>query len=127
MTKKTEAAVVRAEKDWKRESLAGMTPVNKPVTRITIGVHRGRQLVATLGPGDVLYLRQKGRRQVEGIDLASCYDIAVKRRIARELFEKAASIHVDTTRRRNANSPPFAAIGKAKKDAIRIQVVARSM
>lgn len=68
-----------------------MTPTSKPVTRVTLGTHRGRQLVATLGPGDVLYMRQKGRRQVEGIDLASCYDSAVKRRVARERFEKAAA------------------------------------
>lgn len=68
-----------------------MTPISKPVTRVTLGAHHGRQLVATLGPGDVLYLRQKGRRQVEGIDLASCYEIAVKRRVARERFDKAAA------------------------------------
>jgi hypothetical protein len=69
----------------------GVTPISKPVTRVTIGAHHGRQLVATLGPGDVLYLRQKGRRQDEGIDLASCYDLAVKRRVAKERFEKAAA------------------------------------
>lgn len=68
-----------------------MTPTSKPVTRVTIGMHHGRSLVATLGPGDELYLRQKGRRQSEGIDLASCYDLAVKRRVARERFEKAAA------------------------------------
>lgn len=68
-----------------------MTPTSRPVTRVTMGVHHGRQLVATLGPGDVLYLRQKGRRQTEGIDLASCYDLAVKRRVARERFDKAAA------------------------------------
>lgn len=68
-----------------------MTPTSKPVTRVTIGAYHGRQLVVTLGPGDVLYLRQKGRRQVEGIDLASCYERAVKRRVAKELFEKAAT------------------------------------
>jgi len=68
-----------------------MTPISKPVTRVTIGAHHGRQLVATLGPGDVLYMRQKGRRQPEAIDLASCYDLAVKRRVGKERFEKAAS------------------------------------
>lgn len=68
-----------------------MTPISKPVTRLTLGSHHGRPLAATLGPGDVLYLRQKGRRQIEGIDLASCYDLAVKRRVARERFHKAAA------------------------------------
>jgi hypothetical protein len=68
-----------------------MTPISKPVTRVTIGTHHGRQLVAQLGPGDVLYLRPKGRHQTEGIDLASCYDLAVKRRVLKERFEKAAA------------------------------------
>lgn len=66
-----------------------MTPTTKPVTRVTTLPHRGRCLVCTLGPGDVLYLRPKGRRAAEGIDLASCYDLAVKRRVLRERWEKA--------------------------------------
>jgi len=68
-----------------------MTPTSKPVTRVTIGTHYGRQLVATLGPGDVLYIRQKGRHKLEGVDLASCYDLAVKRRVIKERFERAAA------------------------------------
>jgi hypothetical protein len=35
-----------------------VTPIGKPVTRVTIGTHHGRQLVATLGPGDVLYRKE---------------------------------------------------------------------
>jgi hypothetical protein len=66
-----------------------VTPTSKPVTRVTTGTHRGRRLVCTLGPGDVLYLRPLRRRQGEGIDLASCYDLAIKRRVARERWEKA--------------------------------------
>ena len=66
-----------------------MTPTTKPVTRVTTAAHRGRRLVCTLGPGDGLYLRPLRRRQAEGIDLGSCYDLAVKRRVARERWEKA--------------------------------------
>jgi hypothetical protein len=66
-----------------------MTPISKPVTRVSIAPHRRRLLVCTLGPGDVLYLRLKRTRQVEGIDLGSCYDLAVKRRVLRERWEKA--------------------------------------
>jgi hypothetical protein len=68
-----------------------MTPISRPVTRMSLYPHRGRLLVATLGPGDVLYIRQKGRRaaNAEGIDLASCYDLAVKRRVVYERLKKA--------------------------------------
>lgn len=69
-----------------------MTPISKPVTRISlIPYHnaRRRALVCTLGPGDVLYLRPKGCRQAEGIDLISCYELAVKRRVMKERFDKA--------------------------------------
>ncbi len=66
-----------------------MTPTSKPVTRVTLGTHRGRRLVCTLGPGDVLYIRPLRRQQGEGIDLASCYDLAVKRRVAQARWEKA--------------------------------------
>lgn len=45
--------------------------------------------MSPMGPGDVLYLRHKGRRIAEGIDLASCFDLAVKRRVLRERWEKA--------------------------------------
>lgn len=66
-----------------------MTPISRPVTRVTLLPHRGRLLVVTLGPGDVLYLREKGRRYAYGIDLASCYDMAVKRKVARDRWERA--------------------------------------
>jgi hypothetical protein len=66
-----------------------MTPISKPVTRVSIYPYRGRFLVATLGPGDVLYLREKGRHEPEAIDLLSCYHLAVKRRVMKERFDKA--------------------------------------
>lgn len=69
-----------------------MTPTSKPVTRLTQSSYHNsgrRALVCTLGPGDVLYLRPKGMHKAEGIDLISCYELAVKRRVARERFDKA--------------------------------------
>lgn len=69
-----------------------MTPTTKPVTRVTVGTYHNSQrraLVCTLGPGDVLYMRPKGTRREEGIDLISCYEAAIKRRVLRERFEKA--------------------------------------
>lgn len=69
-----------------------MTPTSKPVTRVTGLTYRnaeGRQIVCTLGPGDVIYMRPKGTRREEAIDLISCYELAVKRRVAKERFDKA--------------------------------------
>ena len=71
-----------------------MTPISKPVTRVSIAAYHNagrRQLVCTLGPGDVLYIRAKGTRREEGIDLISCFEAAIKRRVAKERFEKAAA------------------------------------
>jgi len=68
-----------------------MTPLNKPVRRVTVHPHRGRLLVAALEPGDVLTLRQKGRRAVEELSLAWCYDQAVIRRVMSEKAAKAAA------------------------------------
>jgi hypothetical protein len=60
-----------------------MTPLTKPVTRLTaIMVRDGgpaRLLVATLN-GRLLELRLHGRRQVETVDLEACYFGAIKAR-----------------------------------------------
>ncbi len=68
-----------------------MTPSTKPVTRLTSAYVRDkglRPLVATIS-GSVLILRAKGLRREETIDLAACFDIAVKGRIARERADRA--------------------------------------
>lgn len=67
-----------------------MTPSTKPVTRLTSAYVRDkglRPLVVTIH-GSVLILRAKGLRREETIDLAACFDIAVKGRVARERSEK---------------------------------------
>jgi hypothetical protein len=71
-----------------------VTPIGKAVTRVTIASYHNagrRQLVCTLGPGDVIYMRPKGTRRTEAIDLISCFEAAVRRRVAKERFEKAAA------------------------------------
>jgi hypothetical protein len=67
-----------------------MTPSTKPVTRLSSAWVRDkglRPIVATLH-GSLLLLRAKGLRREETLDLAACYDMAVKQRIAREKTEK---------------------------------------
>lgn len=64
-----------------------MTDLKKPVRRRTIGLHRGRRIMVSLEPGDVLGLRMERCRQTEYVCLAAIYDYAVK---ARVLSERAA-------------------------------------
>lgn len=67
-----------------------MTPSTKPVTRVSSAYVRDkglRPLVATLH-GSMLILRAKGLRREETLDLAACYDIAVKTRVARDRTTK---------------------------------------
>jgi len=68
-----------------------MTPTSRPVRRVSLIPHRGRLLVATLGPGDVLTLRPKGRRAAEVLSLGWCYDQAVIRRVMSEKAAKKAA------------------------------------
>lgn len=68
-----------------------MTPSTKPVTRLSSAYVRDkglRPLVATIS-GSLLILRAKGLRREETIDLAACYDIAVKGRVARERADRS--------------------------------------
>lgn len=64
-----------------------MTDLKKPVRRRTIGLHRGRRIMVSLEPGDVLGLRQERCRQTEYMSLAAIFDYAVK---ARVMAERAA-------------------------------------
>jgi hypothetical protein len=70
-----------------------MTPSTRPVTRITSAYVRDkglRPVVATI-TGSILELRAKGLRSRETLDLASCYGLAVKQRVAREKAERKAA------------------------------------
>lgn len=64
------------------------TKLLKPVSRVTISQHRGRNIVVTLLPGDFIELREKGRRAKEIISIGGVIDFAVKCRVAQEKFAK---------------------------------------
>ena len=69
-----------------------MTPSTKAVTRETSAWVRDkgmRAVIATL-TDSVIELRAKGLRSREYLDLAWCYEFAVKARIARERSERKA-------------------------------------
>jgi len=70
-----------------------MTPSTKPVTRESSAYVRDRGLRAVIVTihGSILELRAKGLRQRETLDIAACYNAAVKQRVAREKAEKAAA------------------------------------
>jgi hypothetical protein len=68
----------------------GMTPISRVVRRVSLIPHRGRHIVATLGPGDIVTLRPKGTRQEETVSLSWLYDQAVIRRVQYEKAKKAA-------------------------------------
>lgn len=65
-----------------------MTDLHKPVRRRTIGIHRGRRIMVSLEPGDLLGLRQERCRQTEYVSIAAMYDFAVKARVAFERAQK---------------------------------------
>lgn len=64
------------------------TSFTKRVRRITDGEHRGRKLVVSLAPGDIIEIREAGRRTVETLTAGGAYDFAVQCRVNREKFIK---------------------------------------
>lgn len=73
------------------------TPLKKAVRRRTEAPHRGRRLVVSLLPGDVIGLRPERTRREEFVSLAAIYDFAVK---ARVLSERAAKMAARKGRRK---------------------------
>lgn len=67
-----------------------MTPTLKTVRRRTISPHRGRRIVVSIGPGDVIGLRHERTRRTEYLTVAACFDLAVKLRVAAAKRDKAA-------------------------------------
>jgi len=67
------------------------TELNKTVSRVTVGKHRGRKLVVSLVAGDLIEIREKGCRTREYISIAGVHDFAVKCRVERERFLKKQS------------------------------------
>jgi hypothetical protein len=64
------------------------TQLKKPVSRVTIGKHRGRNLVISLLPGDLIEIREKGRRTREVISIGGVFDHSIILRVQHERFLK---------------------------------------
>lgn len=65
------------------------TALTRPVSRVTTGVHRGRPLVVTLEPGDLITVRHARTRTGYTIPLAVVYDVAVKLKVMTDKRERA--------------------------------------
>lgn len=68
-----------------------MTPLNKQVSRRSIGTHRGRRMIVILAPGDVIGFRVERSRTVFYTPLAACFDMAVRQHVAAEKAAKRKS------------------------------------
>jgi len=81
-----------------------MTDTSRPVRRVSVGAYRfggrARRIVAKIGPGDVLELREQGRRYRASLPLDWCYRKAVFLRVAAEYNEKLAQRGASGRRRR---------------------------
>jgi hypothetical protein len=72
-----------------------MTPITRKTTRVTareyVGRYadaRGRKLVVSLLPGDMLMLRPARTQRAEYIRLSDVYDIALRSRVLAERMTK---------------------------------------
>lgn len=74
------------------------TVLNRPVTRKTTMPHRGRQMVVTMYPGDVIGVRHERRRKEYQVPLSWVYDMAVKAEVMRQKAERAKRKKVLTKR-----------------------------
>lgn len=64
------------------------TELKRAVTRRTTSAHRGRRVVVTIAPGDIIGFREERTRKTYWIELGACFDMAVKREVARIKAEK---------------------------------------
>jgi hypothetical protein len=69
-----------------------MTPLTKNVSRRTVAPHRGRRIVVTLAPGDLIGFREEKTRTTYWTTLAACADLAVKQHSAAVRAEKKKSM-----------------------------------
>ena len=65
-----------------------MTPITKTVKRRTVGSHRGRRIVVSLHPGDVLGFREERTRKEYTVLISSAYIYAVRLEVERRAREK---------------------------------------
>ena len=69
-----------------------MTPINKPVRRRTVApIYRGRRLVVSLVPGDVITFREERTRREYLLSISGAYVYAVRLTVAKEKAEKLAA------------------------------------
>lgn len=62
-----------------------MTPLNKTLSRRSLVPHRGRRIVITLYPGDLLALREERRRTEFQEPIAAIFDWMAKREAQRAI------------------------------------------
>ena len=72
-----------------------MTSLTKQVRRKTVAAHRGRRVVVTLAPGDVIGFRFERTRTTFWTSLAACMDMAVRQEVASQRVKnKGAATNV---------------------------------
>jgi len=64
-----------------------VTPLNRELSRRTIGTHRGRRMIVILAPGDVIGFRAERTRKVFWTTVAACADMAMRQQV---LADRAA-------------------------------------
>jgi hypothetical protein len=67
-----------------------MTPLTKRVRRRALNPYRGRRIVVSLLPGDVLSFREERTRKEFLLSIQGAYVYAVQLEVARRLAEKRA-------------------------------------
>jgi hypothetical protein len=78
------------------------TALSKPIARKTATPHRGRQLIVTLYPGDVIGVRQLRTRKEYTVPLSWVYDMGVKAEVNRQRAERAKKRTTRVTRKGRA-------------------------
>ena len=68
-----------------------MTDLKKPVKRRTLAPHRGRRIVVSLLPGDVLSFREERTRKQFLLSIAGAFDYAVILEVERRKRERLAA------------------------------------
>lgn len=70
-----------------------MTDLHKRVKRRTLSNHRGRRIVVSLLPGDVLSFREERTRHEYLLSIAGAYDYAVMLEVERRKRERKERRH----------------------------------
>jgi hypothetical protein len=68
-----------------------MTPINKSIRRRTIGAHRGRRIIVSLHPGDVIGFREERTRREFQVSIVGAYQWAVLMETQRARAAKRAA------------------------------------